>query len=103
MIQSGYEKGCCQVYSIVQRDVLDECYSILGVEKLSIEEVQNIEWKILDEKMKKWIPAVKVVVKVLLFREKRLCEQVFSESELIKEISFVETAEGCVMRLLNFG
>ncbi|KAI7742229.1 hypothetical protein M8C21_018862, partial [Ambrosia artemisiifolia] len=41
--------------------------------------------------------------KVLLFREKRLCEQVFSESELIKEISFVETAKGCVMQLLNFG
>ncbi|KAJ0630398.1 putative exocyst complex component Exo70, cullin repeat-like-containing domain superfamily [Helianthus annuus] len=70
---------------------------------LSIEEVQKIEWKILDEKMKKWIQAVKVVVKVLLFGEKQLCEQVFSESELIKEISFVETAKGCVMQLLNFG
>ncbi|KAJ0458622.1 putative exocyst complex component Exo70, cullin repeat-like-containing domain superfamily [Helianthus annuus] len=103
MIRSGYEKECCQVYSNVRRDVLDECLSILGVEKLSIEEVQKIEWKILDEKMKKWIQAVKVVVKVLLFGEKQLCEQVFSESELIKEISFVETAKGCVMQLLNFG
>ncbi|MFS7967351.1 putative exocyst complex component Exo70, cullin repeat-like-containing domain superfamily [Helianthus anomalus] len=76
MIRSGYEKECCQVYSNVRRDVLDECLSILGVEKLSIEEVQNIEWKILDEKMKKWIQAVKVVVKVLLFGEKRSCGQV---------------------------
>lgn len=103
MIRSGYEKECCQVYSNVRRDVLDECLSILGVEKLSIEEVQRIEWKILDEKMKKWIQAVKIVAKVLLFGEKRLCEQVFSESELIKEISFVETTKGCVMQLLNFG
>ncbi|XP_076915585.1 exocyst complex component EXO70B1-like [Bidens hawaiensis] len=103
MIRSGYEKECCQVYSNVRRDVLDECLSILGVEKLSIEEVQKIEWKVLDEKMKKWIQAVKVVVKVLLVGEKQLCEQVFSESELIKEISFVETAKGCVMQLLNFG
>ncbi|KAJ0712438.1 putative exocyst complex component Exo70, cullin repeat-like-containing domain superfamily [Helianthus annuus] len=77
MIQSGYEKECCQVYSNVRRDVLDECLSILGVEKLSIEEVQSIEWKILEEKMKKWIQAVKVVVKVLLFGEKRSCGQVF--------------------------
>ncbi|GKB40507.1 exocyst complex component EXO70B1, partial [Tanacetum coccineum] len=29
------------------------CLAILGVEKLSIEEVQRIEWKVLDEKMKK--------------------------------------------------
>lgn len=103
MIRSGYEKECCQVYSNVRRDVLNECLSILGVERLSIEEVQKIEWKVLDEKMKKWIQAIKIVVKVLLFGEKRLCEQVFSESELIKEISFVETTKGCVMQLLNFG
>ncbi|KAL7594191.1 exocyst complex component EXO70B1-like [Lactuca sativa] len=103
MIRSGYEKECCQVYSNVLPDVLNECLSIQGVERLSIEEVQKIEWKILDEKMKKWIQAIKIVVKVLLFGEKRLCEQVFSESELIKEISFVETTKGCVMQLLNFG
>ncbi|KAK1433915.1 hypothetical protein QVD17_10833 [Tagetes erecta] len=103
MIRSGYEKECCQVYINVRQDVLYECLSILGVERLSIEEVQRIEWKVLDEKMKKWIQAVKVVVKILLFAEKQLCEQVFSESELIKEISFVETTKGCVMQLLNFG
>nr|XP_043618226.1 exocyst complex component EXO70B1 [Erigeron canadensis] len=103
MIKAGYEKECCQVYSNVRRDVLDECLSILGVERLSIEEVQRIEWKVLDEKMKKWIQAVKIVVKVLLYGEKRLCEQVFSESEMIKEISFVETTKGCVMQMLNFG
>ncbi|KAL6973052.1 hypothetical protein U1Q18_027227 [Sarracenia purpurea var. burkii] len=103
MIRSGYEKECCQVYSSFRRDVLDECLSILGVEKLSIEEVQKIEWKALDEKMKRWIRAIKVVARVLLTGEKRLCEQIFEGSELIKEVCFVETAKGCVMHLLNFG
>uniref|UniRef100_A0A5B7ALC0 Exocyst subunit Exo70 family protein n=1 Tax=Davidia involucrata TaxID=16924 RepID=A0A5B7ALC0_DAVIN len=103
MIRSGYEKECCQVYSSVRRDVLDECLSILGVEKFSIEEVQKIEWRSLDEKMKKWIQAVKIAVRVLLSGEKRLCEQIFYGSELIKEVCFVETAKGCVMQLLNFG
>lgn len=103
MIRSGYEKECCQVYSSVRRDVLDECLSILGVEKLSIEEVQRIDWQSLDEKMKKWTQAVKIVVRVLLTGEKRLCEQVFSVSELIKEVCFTETSKGCVMQLLNFG
>ncbi|KAF5176947.1 Exocyst complex component exo70b1 [Thalictrum thalictroides] len=67
MIRSGYEKECCQVYSSVLRDVLDECLSILGIEKLSIEEVQKVEWRSLDEKMKKWIYVVKVVVRIDAF------------------------------------
>lgn len=103
MIRSGYEKECCQVYSSVRRDVLDECMSIVGVEKLSIEEVQRIEWKSLDDKMKKWIHAVKIVVRILLTAEKRLCDEIFAGSNLIKEVCFTETAKGCVMQLLNFG
>ncbi|KAK4436861.1 Exocyst complex component EXO70B1 [Sesamum alatum] len=103
MIRSGYEKECCQVYCSVRRDVLDECMVILGVEKLSIEEVQRIEWRSLDDKMKKWIQAVKVVVRGLLSSEKHLCEQIFAGSDLIREVCFLETSKGCVMQLLNFG
>ncbi|KAL3839112.1 hypothetical protein ACJIZ3_023703 [Penstemon smallii] len=103
MIRSGYEKECCQVYCSVRRDVLDECMVILGVEKLSIEEVLRIEWRSLDLKMKKWIQAVKVVVPGLLSSEKHLCEQIFAESDLIKEVCFLETSKVCVMQLLNFG
>lgn len=103
MIRSGYEKECCQVYSSVRRDVLDEYMSVLGVERLSIEEVQRIDWKSLDEKMKKWVQAIKIMTRVLLAGEKRLCDEVFSESELIREVCFIETAKGCVMQLLNFG
>ncbi|GFZ17464.1 exocyst subunit exo70 family protein F1 [Actinidia rufa] len=101
--RAKYEKECCQVYSSVRRDVIDECLSILGVEKLSIEEVQRIEWRSLDDKMKKWVQSVKVGVRVLLVGEKRLCDHLFEDSELIQEVCFVETAKGCVMQLLNFG
>ncbi|XP_022852300.1 exocyst complex component EXO70B1-like [Olea europaea var. sylvestris] len=103
MIQSGYEKECCQVYCSVRRDVLDECLVILGVEKLSIEEVQRVEWRLLDDKMKKWIQAVKIIVRMLLPSEKDLCEQIFVGSDLIKEVCFLETSKGSVMQLLNFG
>ncbi|GAA0158908.1 membrane traffic protein [Lithospermum erythrorhizon] len=103
MIRSGYANECCQVYSSVRRDVLDECLMILGVEKLSIEEVQRIEWTVLDEKMRKWIQALKVLVRLLLTGEKRICEEVFVGSEMIREVCFVETAKGCVMQMLNFG
>ena len=103
MVRSGYERECLQVYSSVRRDALDECLVILGVERLSIEEVQKVEWRSLDEKMKNWVQAVKVVVGVLLSGEKRLCDGLFGDLDDLKEICFNETAKGCVMQLLNFG
>ncbi|ESQ43567.1 hypothetical protein EUTSA_v10012863mg [Eutrema salsugineum] len=103
MIRAGYEKECVQVYSTVRRDALDECLTILGVEKLSIEEVQKIDWKSMDEKMKKWIQAVKITVRVLLAGESKLCNEIFTGSESSKEVCFNETTKSCVMQLLNFG
>ncbi|CAH8389911.1 unnamed protein product [Eruca vesicaria subsp. sativa] len=103
MIQAGYEKECVQVYSMVRRDALDDCLMILHVEKLSIEEVQKIDWKSMDEKMKKWIQAIKITVRVLLAGEKKLCDEIFNGSESSKEVCFNETTKSCVMQLLNFG
>lgn len=103
MIQAGYSKELCQVYSSVRREILDECLSVIGVERISIDEVQRMEWEILDDKMRKWIHAVQVVAKVLLSGERVLCDQVFAESEEIREECFVESTKGCVMLLLNFG
>lgn len=102
MIRSGYEKECFQVYSNIRRGTLDECLAILGVEKLSMEEVQRIEWSSLDEKMKKWIQAVKVAARHLLTGEKKLCDHIFSESETMSDDCFNETAKGCVKPLLIF-
>nr|GFA12015.1 exocyst complex component EXO70B1 [Tanacetum cinerariifolium] len=45
----------------------------------NIEEVQRIKWKVLDEKMKKWIQAVNVVVKLLNFGEAVVIRQRLSE------------------------
>ncbi|KAI4341345.1 hypothetical protein MLD38_026079 [Melastoma candidum] len=103
MIRSGYEKECCQAYTSVRREALEECLVILGVEKLSIEDVQKIDWKDLDEKMKKWVQAVKVGVRVLLPCEKALSEQVFSGHDSLKDACFNETTRWCILHLLNFG
>ena len=103
MIRAGYEKECVQVYSTVRREALDECLVILDVEKLSIEEVHKIDWKTMDEKMRKWIQAMKITVRVLLAGEKKLCDEIFDGSETSKEVCFNETTKSCVMQLLNFG
>ena len=102
MIQSKYERECCQAYSVVRRAVLDECLITLGIERMSIEEVQRMEWKSLDEKMKKWVHAVKAVVQGLLYGERKLCDQIFEASPLLADACFSETTKGCIMQLLNF-
>ncbi|XP_020111910.1 exocyst complex component EXO70B1 [Ananas comosus] len=103
MIRARYGRELGQVYTSVRRDILDECLSILGVDRMSIEEVQRLEWKYLDEKMKKWIQGLKLVIRVLLSGERRLCDQIFASDDDLREECFVETTKGCVMQLLNFG
>ncbi|KAF3337172.1 exocyst complex component EXO70B1-like protein [Carex littledalei] len=102
MIAAGYEPELCQAYSDTRREALTDCLSSLGVDKMSIEEVQKIDWPSLDSKMKKWIQALKIVHGVLL-EEKRVCETVFETSNCLKDECFAEAAKGCVLQLLNFG
>ncbi|KAJ6825730.1 exocyst complex component EXO70B1 [Iris pallida] len=103
MIAAEYHRELCQVYSSVRRETLDECLSVLGIDRMSIEEVQKIEWRNLDDKMRKWTQAVRIVVRVLLSGERRLCETIFALSEELVRECFIESSKGCVMHLLNFG
>jgi exocyst complex component 7 len=83
--------------------VLDEYLSVLGVERLSIDDVQRIEWKLLNDKMKKWVHGVKTVVRVLLAGERRLCDQVLDASDELMYVCFLESTKGCITQILSFG
>lgn len=102
MVASKYERECCQVYSNVRRDLVEEGLIRLGIEKLSIEEIQKMDWESLEGKIKKWNQAIKIAVQVLLGSEKRLCVQIFEQLGSIQDTCFVETAKGAIMQLLNF-
>ncbi|XP_047061143.1 exocyst complex component EXO70B1-like isoform X2 [Lolium rigidum] len=103
MLRAGYGPELCQVYGEVRRDTLMECLSVLGVDKMSLEEVQRVDWGVLDGKMKKWIQALKVVVQGLLAEERRICSQILALDADAEEECFTEAAKGCVLQLLNFG
>ncbi|KAJ1704071.1 hypothetical protein LUZ63_003850 [Rhynchospora breviuscula] len=103
MIAARYEPELCQAYSDTRREALTDCLVSLGVDKMSIEEVQKIDWPTLDSKMKKWIQALKIVLNGVLIEEKCVCETVFESSENLKDECFAEAAKGCVLQLLNFG
>ncbi|GJN21127.1 hypothetical protein PR202_gb08577 [Eleusine coracana subsp. coracana] len=103
MARAGYARELADAYCAVRRDLLDEYLSVLGVERLSIDEVQRVEWKQLNDKMKKWVHGVKTVVRVLLAGERRLCDQVLAASDHLREECFIESTKGCIMQILNFG
>jgi exocyst complex component 7 len=76
---------------------------VLSVERLSIDDVQRIEWKLLNDKMKKWVHGVKTVVRVLLAGECRLYDQVLDASDELMDACFLESTKGCIMQIISFG
>ncbi|EMS50304.1 Disease resistance RPP13-like protein 4 [Triticum urartu] len=103
MLSAGYAPELSLVYSEVRRNMLVECLDMLGVDKMSLEEVQRVEWSILADKMKKWTQALKVVIQGLLPEERRICNQIFAADAATEEECFTEAAKGCVLQLLRFG
>ncbi|CAK9217495.1 unnamed protein product [Sphagnum jensenii] len=101
MIAAKYQSECCMVYVNSRKTALEESLSGLWVEKLSIDEVQRMPWAAQEDKIRKWIQAMKVGVKVLLASEKLLCDQVFPAP--VSETCFSDIAKGVMMQLLSFG
>ncbi|XP_068657511.1 exocyst complex component EXO70E2 [Aristolochia californica] len=102
MFFSHYDRECCQAYSSIRKDALDECLFILEVEKMSIEEVLKMDWSDLNQKIKKWNRAIKIFVRVYLSSEKHLCDQIFLEFGSASRNCFVETSKGSMLQLMNF-
>jgi exocyst complex protein 7 len=89
MIAAKYQSECCKVYVNSRKTALEESFSGLGVEKLSIDEVHRMPWAAQEDKIRKWIQAMKVGVKVLLASEKLLCDQVPLSVSLSNHVSFL--------------
>ncbi|KAL7141089.1 hypothetical protein ABFS83_08G030600 [Erythranthe nasuta] len=102
MFDSNYGRECSQVFVNVQKDALDDCLFILEVEKLSIEEVVKMEWKLLNSKIRSWIRAMKLFVRVYLASEKTLTEQIFEDLDSVGSVCFAESSKAAVLQLLNF-
>ncbi|XP_020219828.1 exocyst complex component EXO70E2 [Cajanus cajan] len=103
LFASNYVQECSNAYVIVRRDALDECLFILEMERLSIEDVLKMEWGNLNSKIKRWIWAVKIFVRVYLASERWLSDQIFGEGEPVGLACFVDASKASILQLLNFG
>ncbi|XP_022721623.1 exocyst complex component EXO70A1-like [Durio zibethinus] len=103
MISSGYLRECIQVYGSIRKSAVDSSFRKLGIEKLSIGEIQRLEWEDLESKFRRWIRAARVCVRILFASEKKLCEQIFEcVGTDIDDVCFVETVKGPAIQLFNF-
>ena len=103
MISAGYLRECVQVYGSVRKSAVDSSFRRLGIEKLSIGDIQRLDWDVLEVKIRRWIRAAKVCVRILFASEKKLCEQIFEGLDTaIDDACFIETVKGPAIQLFNF-
>ncbi|XP_061354082.1 exocyst complex component EXO70H1-like [Gastrolobium bilobum] len=104
MIFSGYGKECVKVYITMRKSIVDEALYHLGVERLSFSQVQKMDSKVLELKIKSWLNAVKVAVGTLFNGERILCDHVFAAAseKRIAESCFAEITKDGAASLFGF-
>ncbi|KAL6560010.1 hypothetical protein OROGR_005127 [Orobanche gracilis] len=103
MIAAGYLRECVQVYASVRRSAVDASLKKLNVEKLSIGDIQRLEWETIEAKIRRWIRAAKICVRVLFASERWLCEQIFEGlGNSADDACFMETIKAPAIQLFNF-
>lgn len=103
MSASNYMQEFCEAFIGKRREALYEYLSILEIEKLSIEDVLKLEWDSLNREIKKWTWAIKIIIRVYLASEKRLCDQILGGFGSVNSFCFIEISKASVLCLLNFG
>ncbi|WMV44865.1 hypothetical protein MTR67_038250 [Solanum verrucosum] len=102
MISSGYAKECVKIYKVIRKSIIDEAIYRLNVEKLSSSQVHKMDWEVLDLKIKDWLRAADVAVKILFNGERILCDHVFLSNDSIRESCFTEISKDGSMILFSF-
>ncbi|CAN6210776.1 unnamed protein product [Urochloa humidicola] len=114
MAAAGYARECVQVYASVRKPAVDSALRRLGVEKLSIGDVQRLEWDALEAKIRRWIRAARAAVRGVFASERRLCFHIFHDLPLCSSAAtaaaaatthdapFAEAVKGAALQLFGF-
>jgi exocyst complex component 7 len=106
MAAAGHDRECAQVYSSVRKPAVDASLRRLGVERLSIGDVQRLEWDALEAKIRRWIRAA---VRGVFASERRLCFHIFHDLPIsaasvpaTHDTPFAEAVKGAALQLFGF-
>ncbi|KAM7264311.1 hypothetical protein ACFE04_001994 [Oxalis oulophora] len=103
MVQTAHQQQLLQIYREARCPVLEESLRKLGVEKLSKDDVQRMQWEVLEAKIGNWIHFMRIAVKLLFAGEKKVCDQIFEGFDSLRDQCFAEVTKSSVLVLLSFG
>ncbi|OIW01735.1 hypothetical protein TanjilG_03873 [Lupinus angustifolius] len=103
MIDAGHRQQLLKIYRDTRSNVLEESLQKLGVEKLNKDDVQKLQWEVLEAKIGNWIHFMRIAVKLLFAGEKKVCDEIFEGFGSLSEQCFAEVTTNSVSMLLSFG
>ncbi|XP_054782248.1 exocyst complex component EXO70A1-like [Prosopis cineraria] len=103
MVQAGNQQQLLKIYRDTRSTVLEESLHKLGVEKLSKDDVQKLQWEVLEAKIGNWIHYMRIAVKLLFAGERKVCDQIFEGFDSLSDQCFAEVTTSSVSMLLSFG
>ncbi|KAL2943075.1 Exocyst complex component EXO70A1 [Bienertia sinuspersici] len=103
MVQTGHHQQILKIYRDTRASVLEQSLRKLGVEKLSKEDVQKMQWEVLEAKIGNWIHFMRIAVKLLFAGERKVCDQMFEGIDSLRDQSFADVTASSVELLLSFG
>nr|GEW78142.1 exocyst complex component EXO70B1-like [Tanacetum cinerariifolium] len=102
MICSGYQYECCQAYSTIRKDEINDQVKRFEFEKVNVEDVPKSKWYSLEPDITRWVNLTNHCSKILLPAERELGKMVFSDHISVFTGLFVNLIRGTLMPLLEF-
>ncbi|PHT71165.1 Exocyst complex component EXO70A1 [Capsicum annuum] len=103
MVQAGHQQQLYTIYNEIRSVVVEQSLRKLGVERLGKEDVQKMQWEVLEAKIGNWIHFMRISVKLLFAAEKRVADQIFEGQDSLRDQCFAEVTGNSVSVLLSFG
>lgn len=103
MILAGHQQQLFRIYRDTRASVLEQSLRKLGVERLSKDDVQKMQWEALEAKIGNWIHYMRIAVKLLFAGERKICDQIFDGADSLQDQCFADVTSNSVSVLLSFG
>nr|XP_040260327.1 exocyst complex component EXO70B1 isoform X2 [Aegilops tauschii subsp. strangulata] len=103
MVDAGFGRECAEAYAAARRGFIDESVARLGIRSRTSDEVHSLPWEELEFDIARWIPAFKMVFRILIPSERRLSDRVFEGLAPYGDLAFVAAVRTQALQLISFG
>ncbi|KNA24219.1 hypothetical protein SOVF_017660 [Spinacia oleracea] len=102
MIIAGYETECCNVFLIARRHTFEEELKRQGLDKISTDDVQKMNWEPLEGEISTWIRVFKHCTSILLPGEQTFYESVFPDHISTCQFLYGDLSYAILSIIVNF-